>query len=78
MRCLKLADTFKDSKKREYRWVTEKQIMETERERESGSIRERSLKVVVRADKCQASMLTSEVPAACLVCLSACIDSLLH
>lgn len=77
---MKLADTFKDKKKkkRQDMWATEKWIVETEREWEREGIRGRSLKVVVWADKCQESTLTSEVPAACLVCLSACIDSLLH
>lgn len=52
--------------------------MEAEGEWDRENVREWSLKVVVRADKCQESTLTSEVPTACLVCLSACIDSLLH
>lgn len=65
-------------KKRQERRVTENRITEAEGKREREGIRGRSLKVVVLADKCQESTLTSEVPAACLVCLSAFTDSLLH
>lgn len=70
-----LRDGKEEMRKRDAMWRTEKLIVQVGKQGHW----ERSLQVVVWADKCQESATDIRgVPGACLVCLSDCIDLLLH